>query len=268
MYNRNIGFIGCGNMGRAILSGIINKDFEKGEKIFVSRTNMGELEKLKDQFGVNISTDNKFVASKADILILAVKPNLYKKVIDEIREFLNPKVVVISIAAGLELSTLTSWLGDDTKVIRTMPNTPSMVSEGMTAICKNENVTDREMSYVKDLFCSLGEVEELEEKNFDGFTALCGSSPAYVFMFIEAMADGAVKLGIPRAKAYKMAAQSVLGSAKLVLDTNKHPGELKDMVCSPGGTTIEAVSELERNGFRWSVISAMEVCANKSKAMK
>ena len=159
------------------------------------------------------------------------------------------------------------WLGDDAKIIRTMPNTPALVGEAMSAVCPNKNISKEELEYCKKIFESFGECVELEEKYFDGFIAVAGSSPAYVYMFIEAMADGAVKLGIPRTKAYKMAAQSVLGSAKMVLETGKHPGELKDSVCSPAGTTIEAVAELEKLGFRNSVIQAMDKCAEKSKNM-
>ena len=148
-----------------------------------------------------------------------------------------------------------------------MPNTPALVGEAMSAVCPNKNVTNEDLEYCVKIFESFGECVQLEEKDFHGFIALCGSSPAYVFMFIEAMADSAVQLGIPRVKAYKMAAQSVLGSAKMVLETGKHPGELKDMVCSPAGTTIDAVVELERLGFRSSVIEAMNKCAEKSKNM-
>ncbi|SJU01472.1 Pyrroline-5-carboxylate reductase [Clostridioides difficile] len=148
-----------------------------------------------------------------------------------------------------------------------MPNTPALVGEAMSAICPNANVSKEDMEVCKKVFESFGECVEISEKDFHAFIALCGSSPAYIFMFIEAMADGAVKLGIPRNKAYKMAAQSVLGSAKMVLDTRKHPGELKDAVCSPGGTTIDAVVELEKLGFRSSVIEAMDKCAEKSKNM-
>ena len=160
------------------------------------------------------------------------------------------------------------WLGEGFKIVRTMPNTPALVGEAMSAVCPNENVTSEQFEYVKNIFNSFGECVELAEKDFHAFTALCGSSPAYVFVFIEAMADAAVKLGITRAKAYTMAAQSVLGSAKMVLDTGKHPAELKDMVCSPAGTTIDAVLALEKEGFRNAAIEAVVKCAEKSKAME
>ncbi len=196
---------------------------------------------------------------KAEDIIVSTKTEASsKKLADEL---------IITIAAGISVADMEEWLGDDVKVIRTMPNTPALVGEAMSAVCPNKNVSEEELQYCIKIFESFGDCEVLEEKYFDGFIAVAGSSPAYVFMFIEAMADGAVKLGIPRAKAYKMAAQSVLGSAKMVLETGKHPGELKDMVCSPAGTTIDAVVELEKLGFRNSVIQAMDKCAEKSKNM-
>ena len=192
---------------------------------------------------------------------------MYKSVVEEIKSELTEDKLIITIAAGISIENMEEWLGDDLKIIRTMPNTPALVGQAMSAVCPNKNVSEEELKYCINIFESFGECEVLEEKYFDGFIAVAGSSPAYVFMFIEAMADGAVKLGIPRAKAYKMAAQSVLGSAKMVLETGKHPGELKDMVCSPAGTTIDAVVELEKLGFRNSVIQAMDKCAEKSKNM-
>ena len=204
---------------------------------------------------------------ESETIILAVKPNMYKSVVEEIKSELTEDKLIITIAAGISIENMEEWLGDDLKIIRTMPNTPALVGQAMSAVCPNKNVSEEELKYCINIFESFGECEVLEEKYFDGFIAVAGSSPAYVFMFIEAMADGAVKLGIPRAKAYKMAAQSVLGSAKMVLETGKHPGELKDMVCSPAGTTIDAVVELEKLGFRNSVIQAMDKCAEKSKNM-
>ena len=211
--------------------------------------------------------DSKTVAKESETIILAVKPNMYKSVVEEIKSELTEDKLIITIAAGISIENMEEWLGDDLKIIRTMPNTPALVGQAMSAVCPNKNVSEEELKYCINIFESFGECEVLEEKYFDGFIAVAGSSPAYVFMFIEAMADGAVKLGIPRAKAYKMAAQSVLGSAKMVLETGKHPGELKDMVCSPAGTTIDAVVELEKLGFRNSVIQAMDKCAEKSKNM-
>lgn len=254
-------------MGSAMVGGLINSGFQLPENIIVSTKSEASASKLKEQFNVKVTLDNKEVASEADILFLAVKPNMYKGVIDDIKSLITREKLIVTIAAGISLENIEYWLGEGVKVIRTMPNTPALVGEAMSAMCYNKNVSEDEIEYVTSAFKSFGDCVELPEKDFHAFTALCGSSPAYVFMFIEAMADAAVKLGIPRAKAYKMASQSVLGSAKMQLETGKHPGELKDMVCSPAGTTIDAVADLEKNGFRSSVIEAMDKCAAKSKAM-
>ncbi|WP_338627003.1 pyrroline-5-carboxylate reductase [Clostridium baratii] len=265
--SKKIGFVGCGNMGSSMLGGLINKGFQDKENFIVSTRSEGSRKNLEDKYGVKAVLSNIEVANESDVLILAVKPYMYKNVIDEIKEALRKDQIIISIAAGIDIKDLTEMIGEGFKIVKTMPNTPALVGEGMSAICTNDNVSKEELDYVCSMFESFGRYEILNEEDFHGFIALCGSSPAYVFMFIEAMADSAVKLGIPRNKAYKMAAQSVLGSAKMVLDTGKHPGELKDMVCSPRGTTIEAVCELENTGFRNSVIKAMDKCAEKSKNM-
>lgn len=264
---KKIGFLGCGNMGKAMVSGLIKSGFQLAEDIIVSTKTKESAEKLNEDLGVSTTIDNCRVVKEADILFIAVKPNMYHKVIKEVEGELSEDKLIITIAAGITLENMEGWLGDTIKIVRTMPNTPALVGEGMSAICPNGNVSDEELKYVCDIFNSFGQYVQLEEKDFHGFIALCGSSPAYVYIFIEAMTDAAVKLGIPRAKAYKMAAQSVLGSAKMVLETGKHPAELKDMVCSPAGTTIEAVAELEKMGFRASVMSAMDKCADKSKNM-
>ncbi|MDO5039282.1 pyrroline-5-carboxylate reductase [Clostridium sp.] len=265
--SKKIGFIGCGNMGSSMLGGLISKGFSNNEDIIVSTRSEESKERLEKQYRVNATVHNEEVVEFADVLILAVKPYMYKDVISKIKEHITKDKIIISIAAGIDLEDLHEMIGEDYKIIKTMPNTPALVGEGMSAICPNSNINDEELEYVCNMFNSFGKYEILSEEDFHGFIALCGSSPAYVFMFIEAMADEAVKLGIPRSKAYKMAAQSVLGSAKMVLETGKHPGELKDMVCSPKGTTIEAVCELEKLGFRNSIIGAMDKCADKSKNM-
>lgn len=264
---KKVGFIGCGNMGSSMVGGLIKSGFLKSEEIIVSTKTEASSKKLRDEFKVATTLDSKTVAKESETIILAVKPNMYKSVVEEIKSELTEDKLIITIAAGISIENMEEWLGDDLKIIRTMPNTPALVGQAMSAVCPNKNVSEEELKYCINIFESFGECEVLEEKYFDGFIAVAGSSPAYVFMFIEAMADGAVKLGIPRAKAYKMAAQSVLGSARMVLETGKHPGELKDMVCSPAGTTIDAVVELEKLGFRNSVIQAMDKCAEKSKNM-
>ena len=266
--NKKIGFIGCGNMGSSMVGGLIESGFLEADNIVVSTKTEESAKKLNDKFGIMTTLDSKVVAKEAEVIVLAVKPFMYKTVIDEIKSELTKEKLIISIAAGITIGNMEEWIGDNAKIIRTMPNTPALVGQAMSAVCPNKNVNKDELDYCINIFESFGEYVQLDEKDFHAFTALCGSSPAYVFMFIEAMADAAVKLGIPRAKAYKMASQSVLGSAKMVLDTEKHPGELKDMVCSPAGTTIDAVVELEKLGFRNSVIQAIDKCAEKSKNMQ
>lgn len=265
--NKKIGFIGCGNMGKAMLEALVKaKGISVGD-ILVSTKTKSSADDIKRIFNVETTLSNVEVAGKSDILFLAVKPYFFKKVIEEVRDVVKDDAIIISIAAGVTIAQIEQWFNKEVKVVRTMPNTPALVNEGMSAICPNKNIFGEELEYVGSLYNLFGKYEILEEKDFHAFIALCGSSPAYVFMFIEAMADAGVKLGLPRTKAYRLAEQSILGSAKLALETGKHPGELKDAVCSPGGTTIEAVLELERNGFRNAVINAVEKCAEKSKSM-
>lgn len=265
--SKKIGFIGCGNMGSSMVGGLIKSGFLTADDIVVSTKTEESAKKLNDKFNVMTTLDSKVVAKEAEIIVLAVKPFMYKTIIGEIKSELTMDKLIISIAAGISIANMEEWISDKAKIIRTMPNTPALVGQAISGICPNNNVSKDELDYCIKIFESFGEYVQLDEKDFHAFTALCGSSPAYVFMFIEAMADAAVKLGIPRAKAYKMASQSVLGSAKMVLETGRHPGELKDMVCSPAGTTIDAVVELEKLGFRNSVIQAIDKCAEKSKNM-
>ncbi|MBQ6820395.1 MAG: pyrroline-5-carboxylate reductase [Clostridium sp.] len=265
--NKKIGFIGCGNMGKAILEGILSSKKVDKKDIYVTTKSKESLNNIKDKFNVNTSLDILEVAKESDILFLAIKPNIFKDISLKIKDSIKDNVILISIAAGISIESMEEWFGNEKKIVRTMPNTPALVGEAISAICPNKNVTEDELDEVINIFNMFGKCELLDEKDFHGFIALCGSSPAYVFMFIEAMADAGVKLGIPRKKAYNMVEQAILGSAKLALETGKHPGELKDMVCSPAGTTIDAVIELENGGFRSTVIKALEKCAERSKNM-
>lgn len=262
-----IGFIGNGNMGGAIIGGIIKNGIAAPESIYVSDVNEKGLNKTREKYGVNTSLDNKYVAKTADILILSVKPGVIYKVIDEIKGDVNESTLIISIAAGQSLEKLSAAFGREVKLVRVMPNTPALVGEGMSGITPNDRVLPEEKQTVLEIFASFGKAELVSEQLMDTVTAVSGSSPAYVFMLIEAMADAAVMGAMPRDKAYTFAAQAVLGSAKMVLETGKHPAELKDMVCSPGGTTIDAVAALEEGGMRSAVIKAMQVCIEKSKNM-
>jgi pyrroline-5-carboxylate reductase len=262
-----IGFIGNGNMGGAIIGGIISNKILNPSEILVSDINRDGLNTVNEKYGVSITSDNKEAAKKADILFLAVKPNVLYKVIDEIKDVINENTLIVSIVAGQSIEKIAAAFNRDIKLIRVMPNTPALVGEGMAALSPNANVTEDETKNILNIFQSFGKAEIVPEYLMDTVTAVSGSSPAYVFMFIEAMADAAVMGGMPRNQAYTFAAQSVLGSAKMVLETGKHPGELKDMVCSPAGTTIDAVGVLEEEGFRSGVIKAMTACIEKSKKL-
>lgn len=264
---KKIGFIGAGNMAGAIIGGIVKSNLVKSENVIASAKTMANLERLQQEYNINVTLDSKEVVKNSDIVFMAVKPNIFDGVLEGVADLIDDKKIVVSIAAGKSIEAIENIIGADKKIVRTMPNTPALVNEGMSALCPNKNIEDEELKIVKDIFDSFGKSEVVGEYLIDAVIGVSGSSPAYVFMFIEAMADAGVKLGIPRAKAYKLAEQSILGSAKLALETGKHPGELKDSVCSPGGTTIDAVLELERNGFRNAVISAVEKCAEKSKTM-
>lgn len=265
--NKIIGFIGNGNMGQAMIGGIVNAKIVAPANIIVSDLNEKGLNDVSKKYGVKITTDNNETAKHADILILSVKPYLYPVIIAGIKEEVKEDVIIVTIAAGKSISSTEEAFGRKVKVVRVMPNTPALVGEGMAALSPNEAVTKEEVQEIISIFESFGEAELVGEKLMDAVTAVSGSSPAYVYMFIEAMADAAVLEGMPRNQAYKFAAQAVLGSAKMVLETGMHPGALKDMVCSPGGTTIEAVATLEAMGLRAAVIAAMRSCAEKSKEM-
>ena len=263
-----IGFIGLGNMATAMIGGMLQKGIAVPEDIIGSSKTETTAEKVKTKFRITTTTDNKTVAEQADILFLAVKPVFFPEVIAQIRERVAADTLVISIAAGRTLGYLREAFDrPELKLIRCMPNTPALVLEGCTGVCVGDNVTEEETEQVLTLLRSFGVASVVPERLMDVVVGVSGSSPAYVFMFIEAMADEAVAAGMPRKQAYEFAAQSVLGSARMVLETGKHPGELKDMVCSPGGTTIQAVKVLEEKGMRAAVMDAMDACIEKSRSM-
>ena len=254
-------------MATAMIRGIIDSKMALPEEICASAKSQKTKDKIVNELGISLGEDNIAVAKSADVLFLAVKPQYYKEVIREIRDVIPEGQIVVSIAPGKTLAWLAERLGDEVKIVRTMPNTPAMVKEGMLGLCGNSLVTTEELEQMKKLCESFGKAEIVPEHLIDVVVGVSGSSPAYVFLFIEAMADAAVADGMPRAQAYKFAAQAVLGSAKMVLETGMHPGELKDMVCSPGGTTIEAVRVLEEKGLRSAVIEAQKACVKKARDM-
>ena len=262
-----LGIIGAGNMASAIIGGIVNKGIIPAGEIICSSPVEAERQKAIESFGINATSDNKEVVNTSDVLLLAVKPQVIPVVAEEIKDTLRDDQLIISIVAGKTIAWYNEAFGRELKIVRTMPNTPALVGEGMTGVSPAPAVTETELASALEILSSFGKAEVVPEKLMDSVVAVSGSSPAYVFIMIEAMADGAVKLGMPRDKAYKFAAQAVLGSAKMVLETGKHPAELKDMVCSPAGTTIEAVQVLEESGFRASLIDAMEACAEISRKL-
>lgn len=263
--NRKIGFVGAGNMGYAMIRSIAQSNIVTADKIYVYDLDMEKLTKLKGEIGINILNSAEEVVAKCEIIIIAVKPNVVESVLEGCKNSFDSKKILVSVAVGVPIKFYKKIIGEDKKVIRTMPNTPALVGEGMTLVSPDDSIGKDELDDVMKIFNCFGKAELLDEKLMSEVTALTSSSPAYVFMFIEAMADAAVLSGLPRNLSYKLAAQAVLGSAKMVLETGKHPGELKDMVCSPAGTTIEAVSTLEKNKFRYAVIEAMDVCTKKAR---
>lgn len=260
-----IGFIGLGNMASAMIGGMLKKELVRPGEIIGSARTAETKERIGQKFKITLAADNKEAAEKADILFLAVKPVFLSEVIREIRSVVRAETLVVSIAAGRTLAELREEFDrPKLRIVRCMPNTPALVGEGCTGVCAGEDVRAEELETVVRLMEAFGRASVVPERLMDAVAGVSGSSPAYVFLFIEALADGAVAGGMPRKQAYEFAAQAVLGSAKMVLETGLHPGELKDMVCSPGGTTIEAVKVLEEKGFRGSVMDAVEACIRKS----
>lgn len=258
-----IGFIGTGNMGGAILKGLSGQN-EKYE-LYAYEVNTKLAEELSRIYSVKFLRSIEELVKACQVIIAAVKPVQMDVVMRQCMRVFDSSRLFITIAAGLPMKYYEDFLGTDKKIVRTMPNTPALVGEGMTVISCGKNVKKDDIEIVNDIFSSIGRVEELPESMMNEVIALTSSSPAYVFMMMEAMADAAVRAGIPRNVCYRLAAQAVLGSARMVLETGRHPAELKDMVCSPSGTTIEAVAALERKGFRNAIIEAMDECTRRAR---
>jgi pyrroline-5-carboxylate reductase len=263
-------FIGLGNMATAIISGILAHGIVTPENIKGADKSASARDKAKQQFGISTTACNNSAVTDAEIIILAIKPQVAATVLAEVKDSIAAKAIIISIMAGKSTDWIAEQLtgtGIPLKIVRTMPNTPALVGEAMSGVCRNAHVSDSEMEICLNLWRSFGKAEEVPETLMDAVVGVSGSAPAYVFIFIEALADAAVTAGMPREQAYRFAAQNVLGSARMVLETGRHPGELKDMVCSPGGATIEAVKILEEKGFRAAVIAAANAAAEKSRGL-
>lgn len=266
-FNCKFGFIGIGTMGFAILKGLLSS--YPPEQITVTSIDKAQMEDVSGKTGVFTAKDNRKCAAAAQYLILAVKPQQYDAVIADIREVTSEEQIIISIAPGITIGNLKERFGRNLRIIRAMPNTPALVGEGMTGVCyEQERFSKEEQATIRTFFSSFGKMELVDETLMNAVVCVSGSSPAYVYMFIEALADSAVKYGLPRDMAYRMAAQTVLGGARMVLETGEHPGKLKDQVCSPGGTTIAAISALEEYGMRNALIKAGDACYEKCTVIK
>jgi pyrroline-5-carboxylate reductase len=262
-----IGFLGAGKMATALAKGIIRAGLVTPKEVMASDVSEAACEAFAKETGAKTTAFNPDVAKFASVLILAVKPHQVSEALGEIRETLTETQLVMSIAAGVTIAKLEASLGEDAHVIRVMPNTPALVGSSATgfALGKSANAADAEIA--TKLFSSVGVAFQVKESLLDAVTGLSGSGPAYVYLFIEGLSDGGVAAGLPRDIATKLAAQTVLGAAKMVLETGQHPGALKDMVTSPGGTTIEGIHELEKGKLRGTVMSAVRAAADKSKKL-
>jgi pyrroline-5-carboxylate reductase len=263
-----LAIIGLGNMGQAILSGILKCNILEADQIIAADKNFTDSNfKLENQFSkITITDNNQKAAREADYIILAVKPQIIKFVLEDIKNDAAAKAI-ISIAAGVNTNMLTQYFGSNAKIIRVMPNTPVLAAEGMSALYYSPTVEADEKAFVEKIFNSLGKTVEVEESDMDAVTGLSGSGPAFVYIFIEALADAGVLKGLDRKTALKLAAQTVKGGAEMVLSSGNHPAELKDRVTSPAGTTIAGVAELEKNAFRSTVIKAVQKAAERSEEL-
>lgn len=259
-----LGFIGAGAMAEAIIKGVIKAKLYQPQEILISDINMERLEELQKNLEVSIADNNKEVINDCQQILLAVKPQQVSDVLTKDKDSFEPGKVLISIAAGIKTEFLEAIVGN-ISVIRVMPNTPALVGAGMSALCKGRYAKEEDLILANGIFDSVGETVIVEEKLIDAVGGVSGSGPAYVYQFIEAMADGGVQAGLPRSIAYKLAAQTMIGAGRMVLETGMHPGQLKDMVTSPGGTTIRAVNVLEKAGVRGAIMDAVEAAYLWSK---
>lgn len=265
MYEK-LGFIGAGSMAEALVKGLLASGTVKKKDITVSDTDSSRLTRMKNSFGVDISGSNTDVAQTCDILIIAVKPSVVPEVLNEVRSKISAKKIYVSIAAGISTSFIRSHIKKDVKLVRVMPNTPCLVLEGICGIYFPENIDSPGRERILQIFGAVGKTEVVTSESYlDAVTGLSGSGPAFVSLFVEALADGGVKMGLSRNSSLRLAAQTVLGTARMITEAGIKPSDLKDMVSSPAGTTIEGIHKLEEKGFRDAVISAVESATVRSR---
>jgi pyrroline-5-carboxylate reductase len=262
-----VGFIGAGNMGEALIKGLIEANLVPATSIHATDVRLERLKELDRQFGIQVSSDNADLVRHSDIVILAVKPQIMDSVLKEIAPAVTRKKLLISIAAGVSTAKIRTVLHKDARLIRVMPNTPALVLEGVTAIAKADGLEPDDLDTAGEIFSAVGRVVVLDETQMDAVTGLSGSGPAYVAIVIESLADGGVRMGLDRITAMTLATQTVLGAAKLLLETGLHPGALKDMVSSPGGTSIAGIAALEEGGIRTTFIKAVERATERSREL-
>ena len=263
MIDKRVGFIGAGNMGEAIIRGLVKSGLIKSKSIIASDCLQDRLGYLKTTYDIETISNNKKLIQDSDIIILAIKPQITKEVLNEIQSYVSEHKLIISIAAGISLAQIKKILPKKSRIIRCMPNTPALVLKGMSVICQ-DNKLKEDVLMAKRLFESVGNVLILDEKCMDIVTAISGSGPAYYFLILDSIADAGVKMGLPKSTALLLAAETMLGSASLLIEFNKHPAELKDMVTSPAGTTSHGLHVLEEIGLKGAFISAIEAAYNRS----
>ncbi len=265
--DKKIAFLGGGNMAGALIKGLLGAHACRPEDILVTDVREDRLAQLRREHGVATSTDNASAATWADVVVLATKPQIFDRLLTQIERAVRPETLVISIAAGVPVSAIEGRLPAGTRVVRTMPNTPAIVEAGATAIAAGTHATTDDLAVARAIFSSVGVVVQLDESLVDAATGLSGSGPAYIFLIIEALSDAGVKVGLHRDSALLLAAQTVLGSAKLLIDTGEHPGRLKDMVTSPGGTAIAGLHTLEAGGLRTTLMNAVEAATRRAQEL-
>jgi pyrroline-5-carboxylate reductase len=265
--SKKVGFLGAGNMGEAMIKGLTQVGLVPAASIAATDARPERLDQIVRQYGIRPATDNRALVGESDVIILAVKPQIMATVLREIATAVDGDKLIISVAAGVATRTLREHLGKPARLIRVMPNTPALILEGVTAIARADGLEAGDLDIARELFGAVGRVVVLDEEHLDAVTGLSGSGPGYIAIVIEALADGGVKMGLDRATAMTLAAQTVLGSAKLILETGTHPGQLKDMVASPGGTTIAGIAALEEGGVRRTFINAVERATLRSREL-
>jgi len=264
---KTIAFLGAGNMAEALVKGMLRAGVAAPAEILCSDRRRDRLDELARRYGVRTTEDNRAAAAEAGLVVLSVKPQVMNKLLGEIAPVLDESKLVISIAAGVPLAAIERQVGHGVRLIRTMPNTPALVGAGATAISAGDHATEEDLAQARALFDAVGRSVIVDESLLDAVTGLSGSGPAYIFLVIEALADAGVKVGLDRRTSQDLAAQTVLGSAKLLIETGEHPGRLKDQVTSPGGTAIAGLHTLEAGGLRTTLMSAVEAATKRSQEL-